>query len=618
MIDADIRLTLTTGEELDRDSPGITVHREHAPGGFIRQWFTYSPATAVTIERIEPGVFDVTAFDTLHSVSGVQAQGGFRQDEGDYRSFRLTHHPAVPFTKESGERSTWWETPWVAFTASGGDGVVAMLAYGGQWSFHVDESGTARWSVDGIRPDIEPGETWTSPEVWIAPFSGDVDEASATTYRLLREAVIPTTPDDFPWVQYNTWFSWFCDLDEQTLLREAEVAADMGVEVFYVDAGWWVGNPRRRDRFSSALGTWRENTEKFPHGLAWFADRIRDLGMHFGIWVEPERVDLRTSHTGTWDEAWIAESGGTYIRCPWPSDTNTAWLCFGHSGTQAWALEWITDLVESLGVRWLKWDSNYWDVCTNAFHGHGAGDGERAQLEGVYAVMAGLRERFPDLIIENCAGGATRMDYMLAQQTHAAWLNDASEPHHRSRFHNAGATTIFPPEYLNAWITESEHENVNGQDLPDEVWRAIIRSRMLGAIGFSNKLHTWSDRTKEIAKEEIALYRDSIRPILKRSNVYHLLPQPAFPSKDIATPNTWEAYQIATIERDRSVILAFRNVATAPSLRIQPRGLDSALTYRVVVGDVATDRTGADLLENGLTLACKLLASVIVRIESTG
>jgi alpha-galactosidase len=594
----------------------VVLRREFTRGQAIyRQWLEVTPATATDVRLVEPVRVSVVDRLQVHTVSGVQQQGGWRAQEGMYRSFHLESALLdVPFHTESGLRSTWYESPWAALTGHDSYGIVTMLEYGGRWAFDVT-GGAAAFAPVGIVPAVAAGETWVSPAVWVGVFRGDLDEAAAVTHRFMRETVIPATADDFPWVQYNTWFSYYCDLDEAKLLAEADIAAELGIEVFYVDAGWWVGNPRRRDRFSSGLGNWRENTEKFPHGLKWFADQIRAKGMHFGIWVEPERVDMRTVHTGSWRSDWIASDQGRYIRCEWPSDTDTAWLCYGHEATQEWAAAWISDLAQSLGVRWLKWDSNYWGVCTNPEHTHGAGDGEAAQIEGVYKVMDALRERFPDLVIENCAGGATRMDYAIARHTHCAWMNDASEPHYRTRFHTAGATYIYPPEMLNAWITESEHENVNRQELPDDVWRAVIRSRMIGAMGFSNQLVTWSERMKQIAREEIAFYKHEIRAWLKSSRVYHLVPQPEIPSAELLTPDVWEALQVAAGDGSASVIFGFRNVSPVDAIEVKPKGLDAGAMYSVVVdGGDARTVSGAELAQ-GIRLETALLASVVVTIR---
>ncbi len=609
----------------------VTVHLEcHEHQSIIRQWLEITAATDIAIHRVEPFHLDVGIpnLTTLHTVSGVQRQGGWRPDLGPYRSFRLEHESlASPVRRESGLRSTWDETPWAALTGDNesAGGILIALEYGGRWELDAaqDAAGTstaAAFAPVGIIPEVEAGQTWISPSTWIGAFAGDFDAAAAVMHKYLRDVVVPKTDDAFPWVQYNTWFSYYCDLDAETLLAEADVAAALGVEVFYVDAGWWIGNPRRRDRFSTGLGNWVENREKFPDGLKAFADGIRAKGMHFGLWVEPERVDLRTATTGSWNPEWIArEHEGRYIRCDWPSDTETAWLCFGHPETQAWATQWIGALVEDLGIRWLKWDSNYWGVCTSPDHGHGVGDAEAAQLDGVQQVMEGLRARFPDLVIENCAGGATRMDFTLARQTPVAWLNDASEPAHRSRFHNAGASYLFPPEMLNAWVTESEHENVNRQDLPDDVWRMVIRSRMLGAIGFSCRLVTWSDHIKAIAREEIDRYRQELRPILKSGSFHHLLPQPELPSATLPTPDTWEAYQISAVDGSRHIILGFRNVCPNGVMTVPPANIEADSWYEVTADDGAPSRhSGADLLAQGVPLSCTLLASTWVTIRREG
>lgn len=602
----------------------------HDAQAIVRQWLEVTPATMVSLDRVEPVRLSLpgAGLTQAHTVSGVQRQGGWRPNDGPYRSFRLEHQPLeVPVHRESGLRSTWDETPWVALTsddASSG-GILMALEYGGRWELDARRDAEAGSTImafapAGIVPEIIASETWTSPSAWIGAFAGDLDSAPAVMHTYLREVVLPKTDDHFPWVQYNTWFSWYCELDAATLLAEADLAAKIGVEVFYVDAGWWVGNPVRRDRFSSGLGNWVENRDKFPDGLKAFAGEIRAKGMHFGLWVEPERVDLRTATTGTWKPEWIArESEGRYIRCDWPSDTETAWLCFGHPDVQAWATDWIGALVEDLGIRWLKWDSNYWGVCTSPDHGHGVGDAEAAQLEGVQRVMARLRERFPDLVIENCAGGATRMDFAFARQTPVTWLNDASEPAHRSRFHNAGASYLFPPEMLNAWVTESEHENVNGQDLPDDVWRSVIRSRMLGAIGFSCRLGTWSDRAKAIVREEIERYKTELRPILTTGSFHHLLAQPEIPSARLPTPDVWEAYQVSAADGSRHLILGFRNLSPGGALPIQLANIEARAMYEVSAdGGPPVRQAGEDLLANGISLDCSLLASTWVTISRVG
>ena len=198
--------------------------------------------------------------------------------------------------------------------------------------------------------------------------------------------------------------------------------------------------------------------EKFPSGIPAFGAYVRSLGMRFGIWVEPERVDLR--QPATWQLDWLVRHHDAIVSPPWPPDTVSGWLCFGHPAVQAWAIDWISGLVTDVNADWLKWDSNWWGVCTCANHGHSVTDGEFHQVQGVHKVLAELRRRFPNLMIENCAGGGTRTDFAMLANTHITWLHDASTPSRRVRFHLAGANYLFPPELSNTWIVDADDESL--------------------------------------------------------------------------------------------------------------------------------------------------------------
>lgn len=621
------RMAITLTAE---DGSTVVVRLEALEGqAIVHTQVEITPAREMTLTGIAPlriGM-PLNALSTLSTVSGVQRQGGWQPEDGPYRSFRLEERPLIePQRVFSGERSTWSEMPWAALTGEGEGGILLAIEYGAQWelvSEPVGEAAVTGYRPVGLEPTIRAGTTWIAPPAWIGAFDGDLDGAAAITTDYLRAAVVPQGDDAFPWVQYNTWFSFACELDAPTLLREAELAAALGVEVFYVDAGWWVGNPTRWDQFSSGLGTWVENRDKFPDGLAAFAEGIRQRGMHFGIWFEPERIDLRHAAIGGWDPDWIARRGDRnhWVRCDWPADTDTAWLCFGLQATQDWAFAKVAAVIAETGARWLKWDSNYWGICDSPEHDHGTGDGEAAQVAGVYAVMDRLRERFPDLIIENCAGGGTRMDYAIARHTHTAWLNDASAPAQRSRFHNAGAGYVYPPEMLNAWVMEWPFEALNGQDQAEDFLRTVVRSRMLGALGLSCRLQTWTEATTRIVREEIARYKEHVRPLVRHGHLLHLLdrPQPELTSPRTPTPDTWEAYGLALPDGSRAIAIAFRNASPANELTVRMKALRPDATYRLVIEDAeAVERDGASLMADGITVACAPTASIFIRIERIG
>ena len=424
-------------------------YRLRADTAVIEQWLEVTPLHAGTLSRVAPLTVSACApaAPVLHWARGLQGHGAGMPETGPYPAFQMRHEPLGEVTLESGLRSTWHEIAWFALdNHDGSDGLFVGLSYSGRWSANaraVDGCATLDVFTDGYVTPLAAGETWSSPAGFLGVFHGDLDDAAHVQHAYMRAAVMPPTPEDFPWVQYNTWFAHLIDIDETILRGEAELAARLGAEVFVIDAGWWEPSRRTSDNFTTGLGTWQPSTEKFPSGIPAFGDYVRSLGMRFGIWVEPERVDLR--QPGTWRLDWLVRHHDAIVSPPWPPDTVSGWLCFGHPDVQAWAIDWISRLVSDVNADWLKWDSNWWGVCTCANHGHSVTDGEFHQVQGVHTVLAELRRRFPNLIIENCAGGGTRTDFAMLANTHITWLHDASTPSRRVRFHLAGANYLFPP-----------------------------------------------------------------------------------------------------------------------------------------------------------------------------
>jgi alpha-galactosidase len=613
---------------MERGQTVIFNLRVHATLPIAEAWLEVTATTAATLKSTVPLQLAVIteSAPTLSIVDGIQGQGGGHPAGATYQTFKLENQPLSGQVRgESGPRSTWSGSPWFAISDQSRDaGIVGGLLYSGsweRWARYDETSGVTTISVAPTHqaPTLVAGQTWTSPTAFVGLYQGDLDEAAAVQHAYQRDVLSPPLPADFPWVQYNTWYSYVCDLRQDTLLEEARIAAELGTEIFYLDAGWWVTSPSvTQDRFTTGLGVWRESRAKFPDGLVAFSDRIRDLGMRFGIWVEPERVDLRRLDLATWRTEWLARHDGTYVRADWPGDTDSAWLCFGDQAAQDWAFGWIGELVESTDAKWLKWDSNYWGICTHPDHGHDPGDGEAAQVAGVHRVMDRLIERFPDLVIENCAGGGTRMDFAMAQHSHAVWVSDATSPSHRVRFQNTGAAYLYSPATLNSWLIDSVFEHTGEYDQSEDVLRAMIRSRMLGAFGLSCRLIEWTDETRRIAAEEIAVFK-GYRGQLRDGFFAHLTPQPPIDPTRMATPGVWDVYQTLSADGRNGQILAFRNASADETLTVFPKRIDPTATYRIdhEHGD-AYDRQGDVLLSDGITIRIRPLISERVTLSRIG
>lgn len=622
-----LQFDLRLGDELD-----VTLcYRAHAAAAVIEQWLIVSPQAAGTLNRVAPLTVSIANLPSpvLHWARGLQGHGWHMPPSGPYPAFRMCREPLGSVALQSGLRSTWHAIAWFALDSdtttlaaagkpASDEGLFAGLLYSGRWSAQARGEGQSGARLDvftkGYIMTLAAGERWSSPAAFAGVYSGDLDAAAHVQHTYMRRAVLPPMPEDFPWVQYNTWFAHLIDIDEGILRREAELAAQLGCEVFVIDAGWWEPSRRTSDNFTTGLGRWQPSAEKFPSGLPAFADYVRSLGMRFGIWVEPERVDLR--QPAAWQLDWLARHHDAIISPAWPPDTVSGWLCFGHPGVQAWAIDWISELVAAVGADWLKWDSNWWGVCTCTNHGHSATDGEFHQVGGVHVVLAELRRRFPHLIIENCAGGGTRTDFAMLANTHVTWLHDASTPSRRVRFHLAGANYLFPPEVGNTFVIDADDEPLTDPDTPQPDLHTIARSRMLGAFGVSARLPEWTGAAFTTVQTAIAQYKE-LRPILKTGRFYHLLPQADLECPALLPHGQWEAYALLDPAARRGALWAFRAPDGEPTRVLPLRGLLPGADYRLLDVDTgqAATASGAHWLANGFSVDLSGRTSALIRIE---
>jgi hypothetical protein len=191
------------------------------------------------------------------------------------------------------------------------------------------------------------------------------------------------------------------------------------------------------------------DSTRFPNGLKPLSDYAHALGMKFGIWVEPERVNLATVGAPGADESWLATSGGNY------GSDDAAQICLATAAGRQWVLDQLTALIDAVQPDYVKWDNNMWINCDRPGHGHGSTDGNFAHVTGLYQVLAALRQRYPDLLIENVSGGGNRLDFGMVRYSDVAWMDDRTAPSVHVRHNLEGLATAFPPAYLLSFVTSA-------------------------------------------------------------------------------------------------------------------------------------------------------------------
>lgn len=346
-------------------------------------------------------------------------------------------HPVRrPFGHGSWNRESWGGRP-------GHDSATTLCAgvpgfgfrSGTVWGIHLAWSGnqilSAERSVTGWRllrgaELLLPGElTLTSGESYWSPWlvgswGEGLDELSARFHGYLRRRDRhPASPRP---VVLNTWEAVHYDHDLERLLALAEQAAAVGVERFVLDDGWFLG---RRDD-TSGLGDWYVDPVVWPKGLHPLADRVRELGMDFGLWFEPEMVNLDSDLAREHPDWLLQTEHGPGLASRYQHVLDVA-----HPQAWAYLLGRISAIVEEYDVRFIKWDHNR--ALIDAGHGPGRRPGVHLQTVGALALMEELRDRHPRLEIESCSAGGGRLDLGVIEHADRVWVSDCMDAHERHR-----------------------------------------------------------------------------------------------------------------------------------------------------------------------------------------
>ena len=329
---------------------------------------------------------------------------------------------------------------------------------------------------------LEAGESLVLPPVHMGGTAASAWDALSNLQRAHMRSLRPSSAlPTFP-VSYDTWFGRYDEFDVDTLRADATRAAQLGVEVFCLDACWY-----RSDDVHTGLGNWRTpDPRRFPRGvddIRELAEYVRSLGMKFGLWhliqlaapatdVVLERPELfRTvsesesvirSHRefGSLDEVEMGSFNGLALAL----ESEDA-VQYAFSILEGWITDW--------GVEWFRFESVPFDGSD-----YNAGYNRLLDL---------LRERHPGLYIEECNGGGQRLDLNAVRRTHGNWLSDHTSAPEVTRFTQTGALRFWPAHMLNMAVTAFADRG----DAHATIYDAM--SRMVGPISFNGALSEWSE-----------------------------------------------------------------------------------------------------------------------------
>jgi alpha-galactosidase len=481
--------------------------------------------------------------------------------------------------------------PWFAVRPRGeqdehsGSVWFGSLAWSGNWLCSLEvEHNDALHIVAGLQPfdfawGLGPGEQFVTPPLVCGYTEGGLGGASRLLHAFEEDVWIPATHRDRPRpVLYNSWEATNFAVQVEQQIALARRAANLGVELFVVDDGWFGA----RDHDRAALGDWTVNAGKFPGGLRQLIDEVHGLGMQFGIWVEPEMVnpdsDLYRSHP-----EWAYHIDGrepTYGR-------NQLVLNFARDDVREHITRQLRRLLSEHGsIEFVKWDHN------RAWTEVGWPERPPQQREvwvrhvlGLYDMLATLRGEFPGVLFESCASGGGRADLGMLRWTDQVWTSDNTDAADRLDI-QYGYSRAHSPRVMVNWVTDVPNQQT-GRMAPLEFRFHVA---MHGVLGVGGDITDWSEADLEAAKRLIAEYKD-LRPLVQFGRQYWLMPPRAIGPC---------AVQYVSPSGERTVVFVYqtRGKRGTGVRRVRLHGLQPERRYRRAAD--GAESSGAVLMAAGV------------------
>ena len=378
-------------------------------------------------------------------------------------------------------------------------------------SFAVNAAKDAYGSVHavmGIQPDrfdypLEPGETFTAPEIALTYSNEGIGKLSRNYHKLIAEHICRG-----PWknkrrpVLINNWEATGPDFTGEKIISIARKAGELGVEMLVLDDGWF----RKRDDDWSGLGDWYVNTDKLGCTMGELAEKIRGMGMKFGFWIEPEMVsedsDLYREHP---DWAFAAP-GIDPVRA-----RHQLILDFSRDEVVDHVLEQICAVIDDCRADYIKMDMNrpLFDIYSRSAQYQSRGKLMYRYVLGVYRFMETLLERYPDLLLEGCSGGGGRFDAGMLYYCPQIWCSDNTDAIDRVRI-QYGTSFGYPVRTMGAHV--SACPNYDTKRFVPIHTRAVVA--MEGTFGYELDLN-------KITEKEMQEVTDQIKTFRKYWNILH-------------------------------------------------------------------------------------------------
>ena len=415
----------------------------------------------------------------------------------------------------------------------------------------------------GFEWKLNPGESFTAPEVILVYSNNGLGGMTRTLHDLYRNHLIrsPYLHRERP-ILINNWEATYFDFDANKLVDIAREAKRCGIEMLVMDDGWF----GKRNSDNCSLGDWQVDRNKLPDGLSALVDRIKEIGLSFGIWFEPEMIspdsDLYREHPDyaiqiPGREA--SESRQQYV------------LDLSRPEIVDYVYDMVSDILKNADISYVKWDMNRQlsDVGSFALESDRQGELFHRYVLGVYRMQERLIQDFPDLLLENCSGGGARFDPGMLYYSPQIWCSDDTDAVERLSIQE-GTALLYPLSTMGAHVSDCPNHTV-GRNTPFETRGNVA---LAGTFGYELDITKISEEDRSMIKGQTELYH-KYHELIREGDYYRIA--------SYRENHTHDCWQVVSKDQ-KDTLVTYVQVLGEPnyhSRRIYLQGLQSEGRYRL-------------------------------------
>ncbi len=448
--------------------------------------------------------------------------------------------------------------------------------FGRAWGFNLVYSGNhcgvaERSNHDlvriqlGINPHcfdwtVRPGERFEAPEAVMTFSERGFNGLSANFHDFVNNNIVRGIWKNVERpVLINSWEACFFKFDREKLLKLAKRAKSLGVELFVLDDGWFGA----RDSDTAGLGDYDVNLKKLPGGLGEFAGSIEKLGMKFGLWFEPESVNV---------------DSGLYRAHPdWAIKPPSGKPCFGRNQllldltrqeVRDYIVESVGRTLDGARISYVKWDMNrhmsdaYSPLLSNQ------GEFSHRYIMGLYEVLGRIFTPRPHILLESCSSGGNRFDLGMLCYSPQIWASDDTDPIERLDI-QGGLSYLYPQSTMGAHVSAAPHQ----QTLRDTPLSTRFNVAAFGVLGYELELKYMTKAELKELRGQIAFYKKH-RKTLQYGRFYRF-------DEHKANKLHW---QVSSKDGKEHVVGCFQKLCTASEGydMLSVHGLEPSARYHLV------------------------------------